>query len=120
MVTRILAIPLESHYVRVVRRDLATSQNPVDMVAVGRAMLSNPDWANRVRTGDTAELAPYDEKALTSHWYRLTSTWQAACRCPLPRGCDRMVSRSLASSLVGSGTLWAAPADFMTVLLEEN
>lgn len=39
-----------------------------DMVAVGRALLSNPDWANKVRTGDMTTLVPFDSQALDSHW----------------------------------------------------
>ncbi len=32
-----------------------------DLVAVGRALISNPDWANRVRHGEVDELKPYDK-----------------------------------------------------------
>jgi 2,4-dienoyl-CoA reductase-like NADH-dependent reductase (Old Yellow Enzyme family) len=39
-----------------------------DLVGVGRAMLSNPDWGNKVRAGDYAALVPYDVQALASHW----------------------------------------------------
>jgi 2,4-dienoyl-CoA reductase-like NADH-dependent reductase (Old Yellow Enzyme family) len=40
----------------------------VDMVGVGRALIANPDWANRIRAGDTADLKPYDQAALATHW----------------------------------------------------
>lgn len=43
-------------------------RDEVDLVGVGRALVVNPDWANRVRAGDTAELKPYDQAALASHW----------------------------------------------------
>jgi 2,4-dienoyl-CoA reductase-like NADH-dependent reductase (Old Yellow Enzyme family) len=43
-------------------------RDEVDLVGVGRALIVNPDWANRVRTGDTATLKPYDAAALASHW----------------------------------------------------
>jgi 2,4-dienoyl-CoA reductase-like NADH-dependent reductase (Old Yellow Enzyme family) len=35
-----------------------------DLVAVGRALLSNPDWSDKVRDGRTAELVPFDVSAL--------------------------------------------------------
>ena len=35
-----------------------------DMVAVGRALIVNPDWANKIRAGHFDQLAPYDPKAL--------------------------------------------------------
>jgi len=40
----------------------------VDIVAVGRAMIVNPDWASRVRSGDTAGLVPWSKAALATHW----------------------------------------------------
>lgn len=30
-----------------------------DLVAVGRAMIANPDWAHRVRDGDIENLTPF-------------------------------------------------------------
>jgi 2,4-dienoyl-CoA reductase-like NADH-dependent reductase (Old Yellow Enzyme family) len=35
-----------------------------DLIAIGRALIVNPDWANKVRAGKLHELAPYDPKAL--------------------------------------------------------
>ncbi|MGY0498513.1 NADH:flavin oxidoreductase [Nocardia sp. FBN12] len=35
-----------------------------DMVAVGRALLQDPDWASKVLAGRTGELKPYDAAAL--------------------------------------------------------
>lgn len=35
-----------------------------DLVAVGRAMIANPDWANRVRDGQTAELRAFEKEQL--------------------------------------------------------
>lgn len=35
-----------------------------DLVAVGRALISDPEWAAKVRDGRTAELAPFDAAAL--------------------------------------------------------
>jgi 2,4-dienoyl-CoA reductase-like NADH-dependent reductase (Old Yellow Enzyme family) len=35
-----------------------------DMVAVGRAMIVNPDWPNKVRRGAVGELSAYEPKAL--------------------------------------------------------
>ncbi|WP_046730946.1 NADH:flavin oxidoreductase [Streptomyces humi] len=37
-----------------------------DMVAVGRALLQDPEWASKVLAGDTAALKPYDAAALKS------------------------------------------------------
>lgn len=35
-----------------------------DLAAVGRAMISNPDWANKTRAGQTDKLQPFDKSAL--------------------------------------------------------
>ncbi len=37
-----------------------------DLVAVGRALLQDPEWATKVREGRTGELADYDAKALAT------------------------------------------------------
>lgn len=37
-----------------------------DMVAVGRALLQDPDWATKIKEGRTDELASYDAKSLTT------------------------------------------------------
>ncbi|MEX1197766.1 MAG: NADH:flavin oxidoreductase [Pseudohongiellaceae bacterium] len=37
-----------------------------DLVAVGRALLANPDWASRVRSGDTAGLRTFSKEMLGS------------------------------------------------------
>ena len=37
-----------------------------DLVAVGRALLQDPDWATKVREGRVAELEDYDAKALAT------------------------------------------------------
>ena len=35
-----------------------------DLIAVGWALISNPDWANKIRSGDGAELQGFDALAL--------------------------------------------------------
>lgn len=35
-----------------------------DLVAVGRAMIANPDWANRIRAGELASLRPFEKEQL--------------------------------------------------------
>jgi 2,4-dienoyl-CoA reductase-like NADH-dependent reductase (Old Yellow Enzyme family) len=37
-----------------------------DLVAVGRALIANPDWAKRVRGGDTADLAAFRKEMLAT------------------------------------------------------
>ncbi len=37
-----------------------------DMIAVGRALLANPDWANKIRAGQFTELKPYTKEVLAS------------------------------------------------------
>lgn len=37
-----------------------------DLVAVGRAMIANADWANRVRAGELASLKPFEKEMLFS------------------------------------------------------
>jgi 2,4-dienoyl-CoA reductase-like NADH-dependent reductase (Old Yellow Enzyme family) len=37
-----------------------------DLIAVGRALIANPDWANKVRAGKLDELTPYDPKSLAT------------------------------------------------------
>ncbi len=39
-------------------------QHEFDLVAVGRAMIANPDWANRVRRGEASELRPFEKEQL--------------------------------------------------------
>ena len=36
-----------------------------DLVAVGRALIANPDWPKVVRSGDTADLQPYNKDLLS-------------------------------------------------------
>ncbi|MFK7978015.1 MAG: 12-oxophytodienoate reductase, partial [Halioglobus sp.] len=35
-----------------------------DLVAVGRAMIANPDWANRVKDGQMDALKPFEKEQL--------------------------------------------------------
>lgn len=37
-----------------------------DLMAVGRAMIANPDWAEKVRKGDLGALVPYSPELLTT------------------------------------------------------
>ncbi len=37
-----------------------------DLVAVGRALLQDPHWAEKVLAGRVSELAPYDASSLRS------------------------------------------------------
>ena len=37
-----------------------------DMVAVGRALIANPDWANIVRQGDVLDLRAFEKEMLMS------------------------------------------------------
>jgi 2,4-dienoyl-CoA reductase-like NADH-dependent reductase (Old Yellow Enzyme family) len=55
--------------VKTTERDFATlmtmfNRGDFDLVAVGRALLPNPDWVNKVRVGDFATLRPYDPAEL--------------------------------------------------------
>jgi 2,4-dienoyl-CoA reductase-like NADH-dependent reductase (Old Yellow Enzyme family) len=36
-----------------------------DLIAVGRALIANPDWAEKIRTGDTDSLKTYNKELLT-------------------------------------------------------
>ena len=40
------------------------SKDEFDLVAVGRALIANPDWANRIANGTTGELSAYDKEML--------------------------------------------------------
>lgn len=40
------------------------AEHQFDLVAVGRALLSDPNWPNKIKDGRTAELIPFDAKAL--------------------------------------------------------
>jgi len=40
-------------------------QDEFDLVAVGRALIANPDWANQIARGTHGELAPYTKDMLT-------------------------------------------------------
>ena len=37
-----------------------------DLVAVGRAMIANPDWANRVKAGELEQMRPFEKEQLMS------------------------------------------------------
>ena len=37
-----------------------------DILAVGRALLNDPDWANKVRTGERSKIIPYSDESLKS------------------------------------------------------
>jgi 2,4-dienoyl-CoA reductase-like NADH-dependent reductase (Old Yellow Enzyme family) len=37
-----------------------------DLVAIGRALLQDPFWAQKIKDGRTSELADYDAKALAT------------------------------------------------------
>lgn len=40
------------------------NNNEFDLVAVGRALIANPDWANKIRTNDVADLHAYSKDML--------------------------------------------------------
>jgi 2,4-dienoyl-CoA reductase-like NADH-dependent reductase (Old Yellow Enzyme family) len=71
-----LDLPLQSRGARVKdiatvsRRNLATlmamfNRGDFDLVAVGRALIANPDWPQIVRRGDFDKLVPYDPATLS-------------------------------------------------------
>ncbi len=37
-----------------------------DLVAIGRSLITNPDWPQQVATGGVAQLRPFDRTALAS------------------------------------------------------
>jgi len=37
-----------------------------DLVAIGRALLSEPEWGNKICKGRVSEIAPYTKEALKS------------------------------------------------------
>jgi len=41
------------------------ARDEFDLVAVGRALIANPDWANKVQAGTTGDLVPYTKDMLT-------------------------------------------------------
>ena len=43
-------------------------ENEFDLVAIGRAMLVNPDWANMVKAGRLQDLAPFGKDALSTYY----------------------------------------------------
>ncbi|MBP2478571.1 2,4-dienoyl-CoA reductase-like NADH-dependent reductase (Old Yellow Enzyme family) [Crossiella equi] len=42
------------------------SRDEFDLVAIGRALLADPEWADKVLTGRTSELVPFEAKALST------------------------------------------------------
>ena len=42
------------------------SDDEFDLIAVGRALISNPDWANLVQTGNADQLRPFEKKMLAT------------------------------------------------------
>ena len=45
-------------------RLLETGQ--ADLLAVGRALIANPDWVSRARAGEWRELRPFDQSLLST------------------------------------------------------
>ena len=43
---------------------LRLANDEFDLVGVGRALITNPDWAVKVQQGETAALKPYEKKDL--------------------------------------------------------
>ena len=37
-----------------------------DLIAVGRAILADPHWVGKIRSGDTADLRDFDRSALAT------------------------------------------------------
>ena len=42
------------------------ARSEFDIVAVGRALLTDPEWANKIRDGRTSELKGFDRASLSS------------------------------------------------------
>jgi 2,4-dienoyl-CoA reductase-like NADH-dependent reductase (Old Yellow Enzyme family) len=40
------------------------SRGEFDLVAVGRALISDPDWASKIRAGRQEEILPFSREAL--------------------------------------------------------
>ncbi|MEL7045321.1 MAG: 12-oxophytodienoate reductase, partial [Pseudomonadota bacterium] len=49
---------------RQAKQDRRLEGEEFDLVAVGRAMIANPDWATLVRGGETAALEPFRKEML--------------------------------------------------------
>ena len=60
----LIEAPPDANLERVVEK---VASGEVDLIAVGRGMLANPDWAHRVRVGDLATLSAYDKESLFNH-----------------------------------------------------
>lgn len=43
-------------------------RDEIDLVAIGRALIANPDWVPLVRSGRWTELAPYQRELLAQLW----------------------------------------------------
>jgi len=46
----------------------ALARRDFDLAAVGRAILADPEWPEKVRTGRTAEIRPFERADLATYW----------------------------------------------------
>ena len=46
----------------------ALARRDFDLAAVGRAILADPEWPEKVRTGRTAEIRPFERADLANYW----------------------------------------------------
>ena len=46
----------------------ALARRDFDLAAVGRAILADPEWPEKVRTGRTAEIRPFERADLAAYW----------------------------------------------------
>lgn len=46
----------------------ALARREFDLAAVGRAILADPEWPEKVRTGRTAEIRPFERADLATYW----------------------------------------------------
>lgn len=58
---KIAAAPCQQHIEQIER---ALDDGDFDLIAIGRALLANPDWVNKLATGKTNELVPFDKSML--------------------------------------------------------
>ena len=44
-----------------------TMKSEFDLIAVGRALLSDPDWANKVQDGKEDQIVPFDKSFVENY-----------------------------------------------------
>ena len=56
-----LKLPIWINYIK------SLNKSEFDLIAVGRALLSDPEWANKVQNGQEKDIIPFDKSFVENY-----------------------------------------------------